>query len=187
MPQDRTRKIVVSSVLGAISIILGVTHWGYIPWLTGIALTFGQLPVIIGAILEGPWVGLGIGFIFGVTSMIVAAVAPTGPGDVPFTNPLLSVLPRLFIGPVAWLIWSSLRRWNVLAIIVGGIGGSLTNTILVLGMYVILKLAPLYLALVVALLNGIPEAILAAMFSLAVVASWQRIPIGRRQGSNLGG
>ncbi len=96
MPQDRTRKIVVAGVMAAISILLGVTRWGFIPWFAGISLTIMHVPVIIGAILEGPVVGLVIGLIFGIFSMVQAAVAPNGPGDVVFTNPLISVLPTAF-------------------------------------------------------------------------------------------
>ena len=36
MAQDRTRKIVVTAVLGAITVLLGLTHWGFIPWFGGI-------------------------------------------------------------------------------------------------------------------------------------------------------
>ena len=42
--------------------------------------------------------------------MIQAAVAPMV-DRIWLTNPLLSVLPRLFIGPLAWLVWRALRRW----------------------------------------------------------------------------
>jgi len=118
--QKRTRRIVITGVLSAISIFLGMTRLGFIPWISGASLTIMQVPVIIGAILEGPVVGMVIGLVFGVFSLIQAAVAPTGPTDVWFTNPLLSILPRLFIGPMAWLVYSGLRRWKVPAIIAAG-------------------------------------------------------------------
>ncbi|MGB8252563.1 MAG: ECF transporter S component, partial [Anaerolineaceae bacterium] len=76
MSQDRTRKIVIAGVMAAVSILLGVTRWGFIPWFAGVSLTIMHVPVIIGAILEGPIVGLVIGLIFGLFSMIQAAVAP---------------------------------------------------------------------------------------------------------------
>ncbi len=179
MAQERTRKIVVTGILGAIAIFLGLTHWGFIPWFGGISLTVMHVPAIIGAILEGPVVGAIIGLIFGVFSMIQAAVAPNGPGDVPFTNPLLSVLPRLFIGPAAWLVWKSLQRWPVVGMIVSGIAGSLTNTILVLGMYYVLGLAPLALILSVFVSNGLPEVGVSALIVLAVVGGWKQIRVGR--------
>jgi uncharacterized membrane protein len=135
--------------------------------------------------LEGPWVGTIIGLIFGIFSIIQGAVAPTGPTDVWFTNPLLAVLPRLFIGPIAWLVYTALKRWNVVALIVSGIAGSLTNTILVLGMIAVLGYAPLVAVLPVIVVNGLPEAAVAAIITTLVVAAWQQIRIGKRQGSNL--
>ena len=96
-----TRKIVLAGAMGAISIFLGATHLGFIPWFAGAALTIMHVPVIIGAVLEGPLVGLLIGLIFGAFSLLQGAIAPTGPTDVWFTNPLISILPRIFIGPAA--------------------------------------------------------------------------------------
>jgi len=72
MPQDRTRKIVITGVLGAIAVLLGLTRLGFIPWISGASLTIMHIPAIIGAILEGPIVGLGIGLIFGIFSEIKA-------------------------------------------------------------------------------------------------------------------
>ncbi len=185
MPQDRTRKIVVTGVLGAIAILLGLTRLGFIPWFSGASLTIMHVPVIIGAVLEGPLVGAGIGLIFGVFSMIQAAIAPTGPTDVWFTNPLLAVLPRLIIGPVAWLVWSALKRWPAVGLIAAGIVGSLTNTVGVLGMIGVLGLLPWETLPVIAVANGLPEAGAAALITLVVVAAWQRFAVGKRQGSNL--
>lgn len=175
MVQERTRKIVITGVLSAISIFLGITRLGFIPWITGASLTIMHVPVIIGAVLEGPVVGLAIGLIFGVFSLIQAAVAPTGPADVLFTNPLISVLPRLFIGPVSWLIYRLLEKWQIPGLIAAGIGGSLTNTLLVLGMIGVLD--PAFWAAIppIILGNGVPEAIAAAILVLSVVSIWKQI------------
>jgi uncharacterized membrane protein len=186
MVQERTRKIVITGVLSAISIFLGITRLGFIPWITGASLTIMQVPVIIGAILEGPIVGLAIGFIFGVFSLIQAAVAPTGPADVWFTNPLLSIFPRLFIGPAAWLVYRLLERWKVPALISAGIAGSLTNTVLVLGMIGILGYIPWIAIPPIILGNGLPEAIASAILVLSVVAIWMQIERrGKKEGSDL--
>jgi uncharacterized membrane protein len=198
MPQDRTRKIVITGVLGAISIFLALTPLGFWSW-GPVSATIMHVPVIIGAVLEGPVVGLLVGLIFGVFSMIRAAVAPNGPLDPAFTNPLISVLPRLFIGPVAWLVWSALKRWKAVGVIGAGVAGSATNTILVLAMIGLVPSAlgilrgllnapnspavPLLWGLAVA--NGVPEAIIAAILTLIVVFVYWRIPIGRRKGANL--
>ena len=186
MVQDRTRKIVITGVLSAISIFLGITRLGFIPWITGASLTIMHVPVIIGAVLEGPVVGLVIGLIFGVFSLIQAAVAPTGPTDVLFTNPLISVLPRLFIGPISWLIYDLLRRWQVPALITAGVVGSLTNTILVLGMIGVLDAAFWSVIPPIILGNGLPEAIASAILVLSVVSIWKQIERrGQKEGSSL--
>jgi uncharacterized membrane protein len=185
MTQSRTRKIVITGILGAVAAILGITHLGFIPWFGGASLTIMHVPVIIGAILEGPIVGLGIGIIFGVFSLIQAAVAPTSPADTIFTNPLISVLPRLFIGPVAWLVWNSLKKFEIPAILLSGIAGSITNTVLVLGMIGVIGLYPWPIIGATAVANGLPEAAAAAIIVLIVVAAWKRISLNKKQGSNL--
>ena len=185
MPQDRTRKLVITGVMGAITVLLGVTHWGFIPWFGGISLTIMHVPVIIAAILEGPIVGLGVGLIFGIFSMIQAAVAPSSPADVWFTNPLLAVLPRLFIGPVAYFVWKLLEKIPVVGLIVAGVAGSLTNTILVLGVIGLMGLLPWAVLGGIVISNGLLEAGVSAFIVLVVVAAWRRIKVGKRQGSDL--
>jgi len=179
-----TRKVVIAGVMGAISVLLGATHWGFVPWLAGAALTVMHVPVIIGAVLEGPWVGVAIGAIFGAFSLLQGAIAPTGPADVWFTNPLVSIVPRLFIGPVAWLLYRALRRTSETgALAVAGVAGSLTNTVLVLSALGLLRFLPWGLIATIAVTNGLPEAILAAVITVAVVAAWKRIAVGREGSS----
>jgi uncharacterized membrane protein len=198
MPQERTRKIVITGILGALSIFLALTPLGFWSW-GPVSATILHVPVIIGAVIEGPVVGLVVGLIFGVFSMIRAATAPNGPLDPAFTNPLISVLPRLFIGPVAWLVWSALKRWTPIGLIAAGIAGSITNTVLVLGM---IGLVPSALGLLrnllnqpntpaitllggLALANGLPEAIISGILVLVVVAAYWRVRVGRRQGASI--
>jgi uncharacterized membrane protein len=202
MESKRIRKIVIAGAMGAIAIFLGASHLGFIPWFTGSALTIMHVPVIIAAVLEGPVVGLIVGFLFGVFSLIQAAVAPTGPVDIAFLNPLVSVLPRLLIGPVAWLVYRGIRKANEpAALVAAGIAGSLTNTILVLGTLGLLvtfprliigergaadqlvKIITWPLLGTTAALNGLPEAAAAALITLAVVAAWKRIEYGKRGSS----
>ncbi|HNT77136.1 MAG TPA: ECF transporter S component [Anaerolineae bacterium] len=185
MSSTRTRKIIITGVLGAISVLLSFTPLGLITWFAGISMTTLHVPVIIGAILEGPWVGAGVGLIFGISSMLQAAIMPRNPSDAWFTNPLLSVLPRLFIGPVTWLVYRALERRRVPAIIAAGIAGSLTNTVLVLGVIGLQKLVPWEVIGTIGVTNGLPEAALAAVLTLAVVAAWQRIEVGKKKGADL--
>lgn len=179
--KNKSRKIVVAGVMGGISIFLGATHLGFIPWVSGASLTIMHLPVIIGAILEGPIVGAVIGLIFGGFSLLQSAIAPTGPVDIWFVNPLISVVPRLFIGPIAWLVYKSLKPVKEsIGLVASGIAGSLTNTVLVLGVLVIYSYLPLKIAKTVAIINGLPEAAVAAALTYLVVVIYKGIQTKRR-------
>lgn len=115
------RAIVVAGALSAIAILLGATRLGFIPFVLGVSITIMHIAVIIGAILEGPIVGTIIGLIFGLFSLIWSFTSAGA--DVYFQNPLISVVPRLFIGLVAYLVYRTLREpqgWKA-AIILGAI------------------------------------------------------------------
>jgi uncharacterized membrane protein len=180
-----TRNLVITALMAAIAVVLGWTHWGFIPWFAGVSLTIMHVPVVIAAVIVGPVSGIIVGFIFGVFSMIQAAIAPTGPTDVWFTNPLLAVLPRLLIGPCAWLVGRTFMRWPVVALSLAGAAGSLTNTFLVLGMIGLLGYLPWPVLGGVVITNGFPEMLASALITLTVVAAYWHIPIGKRKGSDL--
>jgi uncharacterized membrane protein len=132
------RQIVVAGILGAIAIVLGVTQLGFIPVpnLSGSA-TIMHVPAILGAVLEGPVVGVLAGLIFGIFSMVQDTTGL-------FTNPLVSVLPRVLIGITSWYAYKALVGRNQdLAAAVAGVVGTLTNTIFVVGMLVVFQLLPL--------------------------------------------
>jgi len=179
----RIRFLVVTGALGALSIVLSLTPLGFIPWVGGASLTTMHIPVIVGAVIEGPIAGAIIGGIFGLFGMIRAAIAPQGPLDPLFVNPLVSLLPRLLIGPAAWAVWKLLKRFPVPALILAGIAGSLVNTVLVLSALGLLEALPWKVIAGVAVANGLPEAVAAALITLAVVAAWKRIDTGKGRSS----
>lgn len=102
------RKMVITGVLGAISIVLGMTPIGFIP-IGPTRATIMHIPVIIGAIMEGPVVGGLIGLIFGLFSIYQALTNPT-PVSAVFLNPLVSIMPRILIGLVAYYVYSGLKK-----------------------------------------------------------------------------
>ncbi len=165
--------------MSAIAIFLGVTRLGFISFLA-FSITIMHVPVILGAVLEGPVVGVIIGFLFGAFSLLQANVAPASPTDAIFRDPLVSVLPRLFIGPVAWAIYRGLQRVDeVVALGAAGAAGALTNTVLVLGMIVARGYMPLAL-LVAAVPNVVLELVAAVLITVAVVAAWKRLEFGHK-------
>ncbi len=82
---ENVRKMVVTAMLSGICLFLGLTGLGFVP-LPLFKLTILHLPVIIGAIVEGPVVGASIGFIFGLFSIYQNITAPT-PMSPFFYNP----------------------------------------------------------------------------------------------------
>lgn len=140
-----------------------------------LSITIIPVTVALAAILLGTVDGAIIGGVWGVITFVRAFVWPTSPlATIVFVNPVVSVLPRIMVGIVAGIVYQQLKgrfKKTGIAISVAAICGSLTNTILVLGLiYLFYKgNAPqLYQVNVKALLpyllgvigtNGVPEAI----------------------------
>ncbi len=164
------RKIVISGILGAISILLGITRLGFIPVPTPAGhATIMHIPVILGGVLEGPVVGLITGVIFGLFSFLQ-------PGAPFFADPLVSIFPRLFIGIVAYLVYYSTKKINtILACVLAGAFGSATNTVLVLGMATWRGYLPSEVSVSIGLLHGLPELVIAAILTVILVKGIQRI------------
>ncbi len=164
------RKIVISGILGAISILLGVTRLGFIPVPTPAGhATIMHIPVILGGVLEGPVVGLITGAIFGLFSFLQ-------PGAPFFADPLVSIVPRLFIGIISYLVYYSTKKINtVLACVLAGAFGSAANTVLVLGMATIRGYLPTEISISIGVLHGLPELIVAAILTVILVKGIQRI------------
>lgn len=175
------RKMAIIGVLAAISIMLSMTPLGFIP-IGPTNATIMHIPVIIGAILEGPVVGIVVGFIFGASSLIRNLTMPTITSFA-FINPLVSILPRVLIGVVAYYVYKLIMKISKNAFVSGwitGVIGSLVNTIGVLGMIYILygaryvealgKSATTAKTLILTLIatNGIPEAIVGGFVVSAV-------------------
>ncbi len=164
------RKIVISGILGAISILLGVTRLGFIPVPTPAGhATIMHIPVILGGVLEGPVVGLITGAIFGLFSFLQ-------PGAPFFADPLVSIVPRLFIGVVAYLVYFATKKINtILACILAGAIGSATNTILVHAIPTWRGYLPAELSVSIGVLHGVPELIVAAILTVILVKGIRRI------------
>ncbi|MCC0784072.1 ECF transporter S component [Clostridioides sp. ES-S-0108-01] len=174
------RKMTIIGVLSAISIMLSMTPLGFIP-VGPTKATIMHIPVIIGAIMEGPIVGGAIGFIFGISSLLNAIINSTVTSFV-FINPLVSILPRVMIGVLAYYVYQlvikSTNKVYISGLITGAIG-SLLNTAGVLGMIYVLY-ADKYLhamgqsgsagkaIMALAAANGVPEAIVGALVVAAV-------------------
>jgi uncharacterized membrane protein len=146
-----------------------------------------HIPVIIGAILEGPLVGALVGLIFGVFSIIQSITSPT-PISFVFMNPIVSVLPRICIGIASYYVYYLIKkRKKSVSIPIAAAIGSIINTVGVLGFIFVIYVTPYAKALnisvsaakkgiiTVGAINGIPEAILSVIITTAVVSAVTRI------------
>ncbi|NLY20174.1 MAG: ECF transporter S component [Tissierellia bacterium] len=108
MRNEKTRKMVIVALLGAISIILTITPLGFIP-IGPTNATIMHIPVIIGGIVEGPIVGGIVGLIFGLNSIVNAIIRPTIVSYV-MVNPLVSVIPRILIGVASGYVYIAMNK-----------------------------------------------------------------------------
>lgn len=93
------------------------------------------IPTIVTSITKGPKVGALMGFFAGLFTLLRALLAPASPLDTIFINPLVSVLPRIFIGVVPYFIYVFLQKVvknEVVSLILAGATGAITNTLLVI-------------------------------------------------------
>ncbi|WP_297632463.1 ECF transporter S component [uncultured Clostridium sp.] len=183
-----SRQLVVIGMLSGITIFMGLTGIGFIP-IPPVKLTIMGVPVIIGAILEGPLVGGLVGLVFGLFGMYQAIAAPF-PTSPLFLNPITSLVPRILIGVITYYVYRALRnrfKKESVAIGISAIVGSLVNTVGVLGCIYIFGLNQ-YASLlhisknsvlgalgIIAGTNGIPEAIICTVITIPVVLAVMKI------------
>lgn len=98
--REKTRKLVMVGMLSGICVFLGLTGLGFIT-IPPVTATIMHVPVIIGALIEGPVVGALVGFVFGVFSIYQAFAVPTATSFI-FWNPIIAVLPRILIGILSY-------------------------------------------------------------------------------------
>jgi uncharacterized membrane protein len=179
-PRQRlsTETIVLIGLLGAVAIFLGVTRLGSIPLpnLSGNA-TIVHVPTILAGVLGGPLAGAFVGLIWGGTDWITASIPL-------WADPLVSIVPRLFVGPMAYLAWRAFKNRNaIFALGFAGWVGTVTNTVLVLSVAVARKYIPLE-AIPTIMPQAIAEQILAIIVTIAIGAAFLKIrrrPAGSRR------
>lgn len=195
MKNITTSELVKVSLFVAIIVLMAATpSLGYIP-LGFMNATIIHIPVIIGSIILGPRYGAFLGFVFGLTSFLHATFIPTvssmfftpfytiGNYSGNFWSLVICFLPRILVGITPYYIYKGMKKIkdnDALALGVAGVGGSLTNTILVMNFIYLffgqqyadvnkILMASLYGAILsVIAINGIPEAIIAGILTTAI-------------------
>lgn len=163
-----TRSIVITGMLGAIAIVLGASGLGLIPVPTPAGrATILHIPAILGGIIEGPMVGALVGLIFGLFSFLNA----TSPMS---ADPIVAILPRIFIGVVSYYVFILFRRHTIWGSAFAAIAGTLTNTIGFLGLSVVQGYLNWTAVGVIILTNSLAEVIVAVILVVALVKALQK-------------
>lgn len=183
------KQLTTIGMLSAISIFMGLTGLGFIP-LPFMNATIMHIPVIIGAILEGPIVGASIGLIFGLFSLYQNISAPASLLSPILINPIISVIPRILIGIISYYVYIFIKNHfnkKKLAYVLSAIIGTLTNTCGVLGfayLFALDKYAEAYnvstnavagMLGAIIITNGIPECIISAILVVFVVTNLKKV------------
>lgn len=138
---EKIRKLVFASIICLVIAILGfIPSLGYIT-IGPIAFTIVHIPVLIGAVVLGAVYGSVFGLVFGMTSLVMAFI--TQGVNLPWTNPLLSVLPRILLGFSAGLLADLFRKKIKLRLLACGlamgISYSVTAIIILTALYFVVQ------------------------------------------------
>ena len=192
MKLNKTSRLTLTALFAALILLFGLTPVGLIP-LGFVNVTILCVPVIIGTILLGFRTGLLLGGCFGAVSALSAfgiwgtpsALASALVAASPLLALVMCFLPRLLVPTVAHFVYklfSNGKRASTKAVPYAAICGSLTNTILYLGLmllfYVIMGIDSakvLKLIGTTGLLAGSLEAIVAAVLSTPILTALWKI------------
>lgn len=189
----KTVDMVQVALFAALIIIMSATPLGYIP-LGFMRATIIHIPVILGSIILGPKLGAVLGVIFGLTSFVNNTMNPVltsfvftpfysiGEFEGGIGSIIICFLPRILVGVFPYFVYKALykvlkknKKGQAISLGAAGVVGSLTNTVLVMGLIVVffkdsyaaakgVSSDAVYgmIASVIGI-NGIPEAIVAAI------------------------
>lgn len=208
MKHSKTLGMVQLALLTALVAMLAfVPYIGYIKIpILAIQATTVHIPVIVGSILLGPKKGAFLGFVFGLTSLINNTTQPgltsfcfspfieigEGLGGSPLAL-IVCFVPRILVGVVPYFayegmqkLWKNKEKGRKYSLVLSGVAGSMTNTVLVMGM-IYLFFGQAYAAarsiafeavlgviMSVVCINGTIEAIIAALIASAVTTAMLR-------------
>lgn len=191
----KTKQLVLLALFSAIEIVLMLTPMGYIP-IGPIRATTLHIPVILAGIVLGRNSGAGIGFVFGLTSLIINTMQPTATSFVfsPFitigeysgnlASLVIVFIPRIFLGWFSGVMFHGLMckhcKKNT-GIILTAIINTIIHTLSVMGLIYLFfgqayaqargivydELMGVILGIIAT--NGMMEAILAGFLVVAVV------------------
>lgn len=139
---SKVRQTTLTAILAAIVLLMAFTPLGYLR-VGPVSITFLVIPVVIGGMTLGPVRGGFLGAVFGATSFAQCFMGDPFGAALASISPLATAMacfiPRILIGVVAGLLFPALLKVSKnhpTAFIGTAVAGTLTNTILFVGMVV---------------------------------------------------
>ena len=194
------------AIFAALIVVLAFTPFiGYIP-LGFTRATIIHIPVIMGSLMLGPKRGAALGGVFGLTSFINNTINPTLTSFVftPFYSLgeysggigslIICFVPRILIGVVPFYVYRLVKKLSKnngvssVGLIAAGLSGALTNTLLVMNLIFVffrndITVKAVYgFILSIIGINGIPEAIVAAVITLVLGKTLMKKGVQERLG-----
>jgi uncharacterized membrane protein len=203
--KTKTKTLTLTAILAAVMLLFGFTPIGYIP-IGPVQVTLMCLPLIIGTIVLGLRTGFILGIVFAVTSLVQLLMGTSVLFNLLIPNLkfgwdmaailLIIFVPRLLIAPLTTLTYKGIGPGREkLRIGIASVVGSLTNTVIFLGMLYAFfggQIGSLLLGgqisasiaafnagawafiLSIGLLNGLPEAAAALLVCVPVVSALKK-------------
>ncbi len=203
--KTKTKTLTLTAILVAVMLLFGFTPIGYIP-IGLVQVTLMCLPVIIGTLVLGLRTGFFLGIVFAVTSLVQLLMGTSVLFNLIVPNLtfgwdmvailLILFVPRMLVGPITYVVYRAIGpRREKLGVGIASAVGSLTNTVLFLGMLYAFfggQIGNLLLGgqisagiaafntgawafiLSIGLLNGLPEAAAAVLVCMPVVGALKK-------------
>lgn len=143
------------------TVLLGTTDIGFIPVPTAAKYaTTMHLPTILASLTQGWPIGMIVGSVFGMTSMY-STTSPIA------EDPVIALTPRLLVGLTPFLTYQLMKNFNeYLRLGAGAVVGTMTNTVLFLGLAVVRGFLGVGDATRIGIVHGVPEAIVAVAITI---------------------
>lgn len=185
MRKNRTKWMTYNGLLAAIIVVMAMVP--FLGFLTfgAVAIQLISIPVIIGGILFGWKSATFLSLVFGLFSMFVAATRG-GAGDLIFTNPLVSVLPRLLFGlsivPIYNMVKGLVKNEDLSAGITALLSTLVHSVVVIVALFIVLGIQTnsfntTFSSIIGALItvNVLVEALAAVIIVVPVVKALRRI------------
>ena len=139
MKKEKIFRLSITAILVALIAVMSFTPVGYLK-IGLLSITFLSVPIIIGAVTNGPAVGAVLGFAFGITSFIqcfgMDAFGVALMQISPWKTAIMCIVPRTLMGLICGLCYKGISKTKLpkpAQYAIGGLTAPLSNTILFMG------------------------------------------------------